>query len=89
MDPWGSDPWAGQVGFLYLTGFSGARGLGHLTVSAHATRGTCPSLVEVPFYFSFNGGQHHDLTQEAPGPAGLSLRDAWSFHLWGPAMPRY
>lgn len=50
MDPWGLDPWAGQVGSLYLTGFFGAHGLGHLTVSAHATRvrGTHPSPVEIP-----------------------------------------
>lgn len=53
------------------------------------TSGMCPSPVEVPFYFSFSGGQHQDLTQEAPGPTGLCLTDAWSFHLWGHAMPRY
>lgn len=73
---------------LYLKGFFGVHGLGHLAVS-HATWGTCPRPVEVPFYFSFSGGQHQDLTQETPGPTGMCLRDAWSFHLWGHAMPKY
>lgn len=56
---------AGRVGFLYLIGFFRARGLCHLSVSAHATRGMRPSPVGVPFYFSFNGGQHQGLTQAA------------------------